>query len=509
MIRNINVLYSSIYYELWYDVACRLNGSYGWNPVYIVSDTFYESNIRENFPSAVFHDRDKAVVGLPSDDCKEIIEPLPIDQNILMKYKNHESNVLYSFDRFDAYNRFSYRERMYYYQQMLKYWQGVLLYYKPDIVLFPTIPHMGYDYVIYMLCKEMNIKTPMFTEVPLGKLILIESITAPFPILGEYKKRLRCDNSISHSLEVEKYLSELQGNYNDAAPYFMRQYIKNESVLQLHNVIKIVKRATKKIWYDIYYNIHNRPQITDSKINNKPWNNIITKREERRYLSYAEQKRKKIKRYYYSKMQIYDKSQKYIYVPLHYQPEESSCPRGGHYTQQYLFIIILSKCIPSDWKIYVKEHPLQFKSMLKAIRSRDIYDYEHILSTQNAVFIDPSIPSFELIDNSQAIATLTGTAGWEAVNRGIPALIFGHPWYKGCEGVFYTPDYERCKNAINKINKGYKIDGEKVRLFAYVVDKIGFRATDIPEASTEYNISQEESIVNITNCLNKAYSKSK
>ena len=507
MKKNINVLYPVIYHDVWFHIARKAYEEHRWNPVYMVSELKYENKIREIFPDAVFHDRNKAVVGMPSDDHNGMIDIPSIDQDYLKKFKYHESNVLLSFDRFDSNNSFTYRERVYYYHKMLRYWTGVLKHYKPDLVLFPTVPHMGYDYVIYMLCKEMDIKTGMFLEIPLGKLILTENYTDHFPVWDAYKKYIKSNTEVELTAELESYLSNLTGDYKNAVPYFMKPYEVNILNAKYKGMAKYLKRQAKWAVRDIGDFLNNKPRTTDSKLKDKGWNVMITSRDERAYLKYAIRKRKELNKYYLEHVKQFDKNKKYIYIPLQYQPEETSCPRGEVYAHQYLLLDIVSKCIPNDWKLYVKEHPLQFNSMLKAIRSRDLFDYEHMLDIPKVSFLDPSVPTFELIDNAQAVATMTGTGGWEAVNRGIPVLLFGHPWYKGCEGTFYTPTVKSCKSALKTIMNGYKPDRNKVRLFAGIADKIGVRATDELLTAREFQISDEISAENMLHYIVKTFSK--
>lgn len=60
--------------------------------------------------------------------------------------------------------------------------------------------------------------------------------------------------------------------------------------------------------------------------------------------------------------------------------------------------------------------------------------------------------------------------------RGKPALVFGHTWYNGCEGMFFTPTLKDCTDAIQKIEQGYEVDHRKVRLFIQAIEEHGCRA---------------------------------
>ena len=49
------------------------------------------------------------------------------------------------------------------------------------------------------------------------------------------------------------------------------------------------------------------------------------------------------------------------------------------------------------------------------------------------------LPSFAdsaaLVANAQVVGTVAGTAGWEGLLSGIPAVVFGGAWYKSLPGV--------------------------------------------------------------------------
>lgn len=196
----------------------------------------------------------------------------------------------------------------------------------------------------------------------------------------------------------------------------------------------------------------------------------------------------------------------YIYVPLHYQPERSTSPEGGVFPNQLLMVELLSTCAPEGWSIYVKENPLQFQAVAATGEcSRTIDFYDDLAALPNVTIVPISTSSFELIDNSMAVATVTGTAGWEAVLRGKPTLIFGHAWYKGCEGVFYTPTIDMCRSALSKIQAGYKVDNKLVRLFVYALEQVSVRGYVEPAHEKVAGISHEENVAALTDAIHFFY----
>ncbi len=508
MKNKVKVFYARIFYDFWIDIIQDTYELHNWIPVYIVADPRFERKIREIMPKSIFHNRDKAIVGIPSEECANDIEFPAIDQKILQKLSYNQTLYLHMLDRFDPGHNFPYRERIYYYHKMLRYWLGIIRHFKPDIVVFPSVPHMGYDYIMYMICRVLKVPMCMFIEISLGKLITSKDYANHFPIMEKYNDIIRNGESISMPADLVQYLYNLTDDYEKATPYFMKKYAENNLRRKL---LGVTKRQIKNSIYLLknMLNIHNvfniKQRVTDTKELNKAWNHLTYHKIHRKYKRIAIKSRKNAKEYYYEHMDEFKKSKNYIYIPLHYQPEETTCPLGDIYAHQYLFIEMLSKSIPSDWRLYIKEHLDQFNGSLTGARSRNRLDYEFILDIPNVSFIDPSISPFDLIDYAQAIATVTGTAGWEAVNRGVPAIIFGHPWYKGCEGVFYTPTFEECKEAINIIKNGYKPDYEKIKIFAYAANTISVHGALHPEAMKGLDIIYEENVKNITKELLRFY----
>jgi hypothetical protein len=136
---------------------------------------------------------------------------------------------------------------------------------------------------------------------------------------------------------------------------------------------------------------------------------------------------------------------KYIYVPLHFQPEMSTTPLAGVFTDQIPVIQLLSSVMPDDIKIVVKEHPAQ-KSDARS------YNFYKIISTlPNVIFVNDDEDTHSLIRNSIAVATCTGTAGWEALFKLKPILVFGSFVYEIAPGAYKISSKEDCVKAINSI----------------------------------------------------------
>ena len=128
-----------------------------------------------------------------------------------------------------------------------------------------------------------------------------------------------------------------------------------------------------------------------------------------------------------------DLNKKFVYFPLHMQPEATTIVCAQKYEKQLYFIDSLVKSLPADTMLYVKEH-------YSFLGIRENSFYEQLKLYPNVVLIDPWEDSIKLIEKSQCVATLTGTAGQEAMLLRHPVFMSGDIIYKGAPGVMYLEE---------------------------------------------------------------------
>ena len=128
-----------------------------------------------------------------------------------------------------------------------------------------------------------------------------------------------------------------------------------------------------------------------------------------------------------------DLTKKYVYYPLHYQPEASTIVCAQKYEKQLFYIDSWAKSLPADTMLYVKEH-------YAVLGHRELSFYRELRKYPNVVLIDPLVDTFSLIKNSVAVTTLTGTAGWEAMLLRKPVFLGGRIFYEDAPGVIRVDD---------------------------------------------------------------------
>ena len=155
---------------------------------------------------------------------------------------------------------------------------------------------------------------------------------------------------------------------------------------------------------------------------------------------------------------------------------------------------MLARAVPEGWQIYVKDHPVQFMREMYGEGSRDPAYYEHLAGLPNVTLVPRTTETFLLIDHARAVATPTNTAGWEAVVRGKPVLIFGQPWYRGCPGVFYTPTIKACSEVMNQIEGGYEANESRMDEFLQAIADRGVHGYVEPSMGPVAGISPQANV---------------
>ena len=144
-----------------------------------------------------------------------------------------------------------------------------------------------------------------------------------------------------------------------------------------------------------------------------------------------------------------DSKQKFFYFPLHVEPEFVLLTQSQNYLDQLHIIKNISRKLPSNICLYVKDHP-------ESAGRRKLKFYQEIISTPNVKLISPNENSINLIKKSEAVITITGTAGFEAFLHNKKVYTLGNPFYNFLDEIDefeLTENFNINSNLIsNKMN---------------------------------------------------------
>lgn len=237
-------------------------------------------------------------------------------------------------------------------------------------------------------------------------------------VADEYQHNANFDNGYKNVVYTkeewefaEKYLSEFETK--DSPPPAM-QLVKSKPRINSRFVIGPIQRIVKRF----------------DKLLSDPCSYMYFES----YKSYTDPIKyyfnyQKAKKYY----QEADYEKKYVYYPLHYQPEASTCVCAQKYENQMFFIDSWAKSLPADTVLYVKEH-------YALLGNRDPHFYVDLKKYPNVFLINPLENSRKLIENATAVTTLTGTAGFEALLLRKPVFLGGSIVFDNAPGVIKIDD---------------------------------------------------------------------
>lgn len=420
--KNKNILFSCCILDPWLDVAKEISQT-GFTPKYWIGWKSEDlSRIKKEFPNIIIQEIEDAWRG-NFNSLSDSDSEAELDGNILKSIAHEELLAIKMMERLDWDQKsFSFNERQEFFRHLLRSFLTILKKNEIELVVSPSIPHRVFDYALYLAADILKIKFLTFKMTVWPSRLL--------PVFEITKIPLVTNKFFEEQEQVLSYVKKNKGNYDIAEPYYMKNQKKRGVLFKIQNKLlkgNILKNILFFLKKSNSYTKNKKQHI--SKNNNRNYHEALIKLKGVLY-------KNKLKKQYQLLCDEVDYKEEFVFVALHYQPEETSCPSGGIYVNQELFIEALLKRLPKHVKIYVKEHSSQFNSLMEGETGRSVQFYQTLKKFDNVKLISTSINSFELIDASLAVATLTGTVGLEAVIRNKPVIVFGYPWYKTISGVF-------------------------------------------------------------------------
>lgn len=406
-------------------------------------------------------------------DVTEDIKKCVIDKNLYYEIKAFEGATLRMLDRVDGFRvwqRGNLSKRRNYFFREAAFWSKYLAENQIDSVVFANIPHEVHDFIIYNLCVSrgiptlllyhtFNIHTFAFNVTEKIEDVGDFAVAVQLKSLSDFKEPSNFKNRLANDFlgivsEDSSNLGELAENHESFA-----HFATTNSENTASNGIKVKERIIRKI---------------------------------SRFKTALE---------YRSTKKLKELPGKFIFFPLHVEPELTISPSGGHFEEQFEAVRLIASKLPDGWKVVVKEHPHQV-----GFGPRPIGFYKTLQTIPNICFVKTEINSAHIISCCQAVATITGTAGLEALRVGKPSWVMGAPWYRMAPGITRIDTSSDVQSAFDSLNSGKRAEIAKTEAYLELLHSshfygciAGFPDYALPE---EINFLHSSTVVNIYSLIN-------
>lgn len=150
------------------------------------------------------------------------------------------------------------------------------------------------------------------------------------------------------------------------------------------------------------------------------------------------------------------KGKPFVFFPLHTEPESAVHRMSPEYFFQHAAIAAIARDLPAGVPLVVKE-------TIHGVGRRPDNFYDAIIDIKNVIFLNVLEKGLDIVKEASAVATITGTAGFEAAVLGCPVLSFGqHNRYNCAPHVYVIRSFDEIKKYLSHILSD-KFDKEQAK----------------------------------------------
>ncbi len=379
-------------------------------------------------------------------------DPTEITPEYITATRREQLIAIEMMRRIDTTKNMTFGERRDIYFHFSIYWLEKLKCLKPDAIYFGVTPHEVGDYILYVVAQYLGIETLINNEAyVLGrrricKMIESPEISHPAIVYEHYQ---------GSDVDLQSWLSnqtnirvKMYANWMSHIDELKPNTYENQLFLRLTKrlVVYLLGKGT-------------RPRLSPSDLSKVRQSNLRWSESYFGILLYTIKKfisleiinyeRRLIARdrILHSGDGIFDSN--FIVYFLSYQPEMLVSPTAGDFFDPIQNISMIASKLPRGWKLLVKEHPAQEKDTYGYnYLGRDPLFYSRISAINNVYLVKTEVPAHQLILKSKGVATISGTAGWQALALGKPVLVFGYVWYRSAPHAFAASSSNSINNYI-------------------------------------------------------------
>jgi Capsule polysaccharide biosynthesis protein len=319
---------------------------------------------------------------------------------------------------------------------ILQFWQELFFDAPPDVILGEV--SCGAEWMCWSLAQQEGI--PYLIPYPpsvAGRLFFIHSPAGMWQRMAERFETSRSQPlSAEQIAHAEAFLREFRLGRTRAA-YFNVTKSNPLSLWHPRQLQARLERAPFRLrawWHDGYSEVasyHGTP----------PWKPVLHDmlRPLRHFAAELRLLRKDVP------------SGKKLFYALHMQPEFTTNIRDPFHENQIAVIENISRSMPVGYRLIVKEHPA-----MKGDRALSYY--RQLKAISNVDLLSSTLNSHELIRQSDAVLTITGSVAWEAILMGKPVIAFGPLCYDFYDHLFHCGDLRELPSLLMRVLRSFNPD---------------------------------------------------
>lgn len=365
-----------------------------------------------------------------------------VDEVCTRAWERGLPTALGQFERFDLLSGdFGFEAKSSLFMQYLVIWRDYLRIEKPDLIVFPVMPHVCYDYALFCLAKELGVATLVFDTV---------SVFAPFfrYSMAENNQARSVGSGDISDLSNWSYARSSQAPVVHESDFEILEKFRNpreKPLSEMRTPRKVVAKYLKVAVYlskvimlsfskkeNSYLPRPFKLRGFDFEDSTVRWTPM---REARSLVLSIVRTGQNRRAYEKLALRAIPSGKRLAYFALSYQPERTSNPACIFGGNQQLILEELDRQIPKGWHLLVKEHPSQFMPERQVDLVRRASWYRSISKLKNVSLVSLNVSGKDLISQCELTMTLTGTSAIEAATRGKTGVIFGSCWFEKMPGI--------------------------------------------------------------------------